>query len=458
MEQWLSIRFDCTPSSSHYDKVFLKKLFYCYSPHMVWMPAIHNQTDYGICIEISSCLKAFGGFIPLFEKLAADLSVLSTNKTIKYSANMGHSLQSAWLLSYHPDASQTTPKLQTSTQYVNLLAPLPIQLLKVCRNEQSQALISTNDIEHLHNTGFINFNDLNQHIEQHGFSAYRKRWGPSLIALLEDIFGINHNRKQNSLFKKPLTSYHPELTLSYRIDFEHPLSNLELIKQGMHNALSRLSEDLIKQQMQTDHIAWHFFSCNQKTSFMTVSTPEPHIKTHLFEELSTIQLDAQGLTFEVDHLHLECIKKAAINDHRTPSLFKHHQKDREWDNTLTRLQARLGERAIYKIAYIDNHIPEKSIEIKPINQSYPQTNRVHTPAPRPSWIFKQYIPIRQNHNGILYWKGKLTLIYGPERIENAWWDTPIKRDYFVAQREDNTYLWIFKAIKTQLWFVHGWFA
>ena len=454
VEQWLSIRFDCVHASSDYSKVFFKKLFYRYSPHMVWMPTINNQTDYGICLEISRCLKAFGGFMPLFKKLAADLSALSTNNKIKYYASMGHSLQSAWLLSYHPDAAQAAPKLQTSTHYLNLLAALPITLLKACRDEQSQTLISDNSIAHLHNTGFMNFNDLNHHIEQHGFSAYRKRWGTNLITLLEDIFFC----KQNSLFKKPLTSHHPELTLSYRIDFDHPLSNIDLIKQGMHNALSRLSEDLLKQQMQTDHIAWHFFSCDQKTSSMTVSMPEPHIKTHLFEELSAIQLDAQRLTFEVDHLCLECIKKTAINDDRTPSLFKHHQKDREWDHTLTRLQARLGESAIYKITYIDNHIPEKSIEIKPINQTHTQKNRTYTSAPRPSWMFKQYIPIRQNHNGILYWQGKLTPIYGPERIENAWWDTPVKRDYFVAQREDNTYLWIFKEIKTQLWFVHGWFA
>jgi protein ImuB len=49
------------------------------------------------------------------------------------------------------------------------------------------------------------------------------------------------------------------------------------------------------------------------------------------------------------------------------------------------------------------------------------------------------------------------LLAGPERIESGWWDgDEAKRDYFIAQSEDLSLIWIYSDAGE--WFLHGFFA
>ena len=54
-------------------------------------------------------------------------------------------------------------------------------------------------------------------------------------------------------------------------------------------------------------------------------------------------------------------------------------------------------------------------------------------AQRPFWLMPQPKALQQSREQ-LYWNGALTLLHGPERIEDNWWQDAVSRDYYVASR------------------------
>ena len=64
---------------------------------------------------------------------------------------------------------------------------------------------------------------------------------------------------------------------------------------------------------------------------------------------------------------------------------------------------------------------------------------------------------KQTNKG-LFWNGKLTLKQGPERIEDHWKSTVVKRDYFVAEHENGSIYWVFHDNSDDRWFAQGVFS
>ena len=45
---------------------------------------------------------------------------------------------------------------------------------------------------------------------------------------------------------------------------------------------------------------------------------------------------------------------------------------------------------------------------------------------------------------------------GPERIEAGWWDQgEVRRDYYIVRTSTGADLWVFRDLKTQAWYLHG---
>jgi protein ImuB len=48
--------------------------------------------------------------------------------------------------------------------------------------------------------------------------------------------------------------------------------------------------------------------------------------------------------------------------------------------------------------------------------------------------------------------------WGPERIATGWWRArDIERDYYRAEWEDGTQVWVYRDQRTGRWFFHGFF-
>jgi protein ImuB len=61
----------------------------------------------------------------------------------------------------------------------------------------------------------------------------------------------------------------------------------------------------------------------------------------------------------------------------------------------------------------------------------------------------------------LMWEGRgrpVVRTWGPERIATGWWrGSDVERDYYRAECDDGTHVWIYCDRRTDLWFLHGFF-
>lgn len=116
------------------------------------------------------------------------------------------------------------------------------------------------------------------------------------------------------------------------------------------------------------------------------------------------------------------------------------------------LRARLGQEAVFGVAPVPEHRPERAFRIAEpgIETALPVPWTAGRPA-RPLWMLAAPQPL----DG---WEG--TLVTGPERIETGWWDGhDVRRDYYVALSRAGVRLWIFRERPPgQRWFLHGVFG
>ena len=77
--------------------------------------------------------------------------------------------------------------------------------------------------------------------------------------------------------------------------------------------------------------------------------------------------------------------------------------------------------------------------------------------PRPFWLLEEPEPLEEVGYAPHY-RGRLTLVAGPERIESGWWHgEDVVRDYFIARTGDDALVWIYRS-RGERWYLHGLFA
>ena len=120
------------------------------------------------------------------------------------------------------------------------------------------------------------------------------------------------------------------------------------------------------------------------------------------------------------------------------------QQAMPWQQLRERLRARLGDDAVHGLAVRADHRPERSWQIDVQTKSSP------LPLPRPGWLLKQPIPLRDH---------RLRILAGPERIESGWWEADVRRDYYVVETSMGQRAWAYRPVgELGEFMLHGWFA
>jgi len=399
----------------------------------------------GLLLEISSCLKLFSGLCVLSAKIFDFLS--STPYTFQYG--LAHTAKGAWLLSFHQNKISGN---ETKELFCERLNMLPIQLL----HDFPSA------VDALEKTGFKTLGDISRQIAVQKITGIKKRLGAQFADHICEIFDIEQNFQQNSLFDKPLTTYKPIEFFSEHIQFDYPISLSEQLHYPIEHLLQNLSQYLRKRQLQCQRIEWLLADIYHNKFLLTVNSDTPESHWELLYDLTLIQLDSRELPFEVDSLTLTCHHASSAQNRSQLLSFDHSRTTRggarSFIITMAKLKARLGDSAISKLSYRDAFLPETTNSSIAINEkSNQQLPEIHKKAARPAWLLPAPILIEERKQG-LYWRGRLILLAGPERIRATWWERPTARDYFVAQRHDHVRLWVFLDLHKKHWYVHGIFG
>lgn len=417
--------------------------FYHFSPY-IDRYCSDGLVQSGLLLEISSCLKLFGGLKSFSERVFTHLA--QTPYSFEYG--LAHSAKAAWYLSFD---SYAIAGDETKPLFIQRLNKLPIDLL----------LDYPKAVEALAKMGFKTFGDIARQIEGQSISSFKKRLGTTFTDILCDIYNIDQNFQQSSLFEKPRDIYRPVEWFEEEIQFDYPVTIVEQLKSAIEDLLQQLSYYLRKRQQQCQYIEWCISDIYKNKEFIKVNSDEPQSHWQLLYDLTLIQLDNKELPFEVDTIKLVCHHVMPLQ-HKSQVLdFDQNPRRktvRDYAITIAKLKARLGDSAVYKLGYRDSRVPEVTNAMVALadkcNQELPE---IHFKALRPTWLLTkpELIEVKNNQ---LHWHGYLSVLVGPERVIGDWWEKPVARDYFLARRHDNLPVWIYFDLYSKQWYVHGVFA
>ena len=161
--------------------------------------------------------------------------------------------------------------------------------------------------------------------------------------------------------------------------------------------------------------------------------------------LIALKLENVTLSAPVFAVHLK-VANSYIRNPDKSDLFAGKQGRLSRLQLISLLQAKLGEQAISTPTLNNDYRPERSIQGTKLFAQPPESFTLY--ALRPSFLLSPPQHLRE----------KVTIAYGPERIETGWWDSQaITRDYFIAHNQLGQWYWVFKTAKGD-WFLHGVFS
>ncbi|MGN6371167.1 MAG: Y-family DNA polymerase [Phycisphaerae bacterium] len=147
--------------------------------------------------------------------------------------------------------------------------------------------------------------------------------------------------------------------------------------------------------------------------------------------------------------------------------------DEEYEALLDTLVNRWGEKRVLAARTVASHMPEVARQFRPVREKVALNEKVGPTdvlfVDRPSVLLEhpekaEVLFLQPDHPPTqMNWRGRVHGLMngsGPERIVTAWWGARLSstRDYFKTQTEEGLWVWIFRELETERWFVHGLWA
>ncbi len=386
-------------------------------------PSLHSYREDCLQLEIGSCITLYKGL----HRLLAEVHNGIRSRGFQAEYGLAETPSAAWLLSFsHAD-------LLTSYQQPlrERLAPLPLSLLPDYSNE----------VDSLRRAGLNTFGCL--------FSlpptALARRCGAGFSRFLQQVLGQHADLRRDY---QPPATFTDEYWFGYEVR-----ANNELLP-AVQLLLQSLCRFLRNTQLQTTEINWQLTGVDRSLRTICVRSTSGHSDSQSWYQLTRIRLEQLELKTGVEGVTLRCDR---LDDSQLENidLFSARTQREPLFALLDRLRSRLGLQAVEKVGCRNEHLPELALHVC---QDTPAKDGGEQPRQqRPFWLMPgpRKLSRKRSH---LYWQGKLELVYGPERIEDNWWQEAVSRDYYVARGERGQHYWVFRDRLHGGWYIHGIFA
>lgn len=278
-----------------------------------------------------------------------------------------------------------------------------------------------------------------------------QRFGPGLLNFLHRLTGR---------LPDPREAIVPSATFANSLHLLETINNKDALLFPMQRLLGELHVWLVGRQLGAEQIRWRFQGqAGQHTVTLPVSFAQAQQSQEAFLNITRLKLEQAQLPEDVLTLGLTA-KRLVPWCTDSQELFQTSFNQAGYapadaSELVDQLRARLGNRACHGICVVDQHSPEQAWR-----KSLPamrKANGNESPQPRrPLWLFD---PPR------IVARSDLTLLRGPERIQTAWWQQSIRRDYYVARHRNGAECWTFIDTREDVqedardqWYLHGYFA
>jgi protein ImuB len=428
---------------------------------LAFTPAVTLQDAQTVLLEVQASLRLFGGLAALRQRLAAALAPLC--HCVQMAAAPTAS-GAALLAHWHP-ADRGDLVLGAHARQPDALQPLldaaPVWLLGPGREHwealQGMGLHTLADLHALPRAGLA------------------RRFGAGLLDELDRALGRQAD---------PRRWLEWPATFDSRLELFARAETSEQVLAGASVLLARLVAWARARQARVGSFTLRMGHERQRqaqvpATELHVELAEPaldaaHLQLLLRERLGRCQLAAPTLELQLRCRHL--VASAAPNGELFPT---RASEAVGLVRLLERLRARLGDEQVQRLEPVADHRPERTSRSVPVQgaastrtgaalvgasaaASAPTAPAL--PHHRPAWLLPEPLPLAERGALPLLEGRPLQLVSGPERIEAGWWDgVPAVRDYFIAQAEDGSLVWLYRgrlpaAVDEAGWFLQGRFG
>ena len=398
----------------------------------------------GLLIEVSRSLRLFGDV----EALAAE--------AVEVCAALGHRVR-------HHVAATPLAAMVMARAAVPLLEEVPLT-----RAGLPDAVTL---VERFANMGIHRLGPLLELPED----ELGQRFGPGLLGFLDRLTGR---------IPDPRPSIRPAPDFRRSRHLLEPIRDKQALLFPMQRLLDELAQWLIGRQLGAGRLLWRFADhSGQGAVTLPVHFAAAEQSRRVFLNITRLKLDRTELPEDILSIGLEAQRLKAwqgasrglfrfLPGPESAGLGSTGAQAAELAGLLDELCARLGRGACRGISIQDQHAPElawlpvsarppvrppvrpaargagrkASVATSASTALFPQTEALT--YPRPLWLFDLPCPVE---------RCRFTLLRGPERIETAWWQQTVARDYFVARHDNGAECWVFTD-SSERWYLHGYFA
>lgn len=264
-----------------------------------------------------------------------------------------------------------------------------------------------------------------------------QRFGPALLHTLDQIGDPG---------AAPPEPFVPPEHFAQRFELSGEVTQAQGLLFPLRRMLAALEGFLRQRQQQVSEIKLLLHQREERCQQVRIARGAATAAADQWLELCRLQLEREPLQAPVRILEL-CAGPGQTQSAVNGDLFSASRAQDSAETLLSRLRSRLGEQAVRELHWRPDHRPERVLS----DAAEPASCGAVPELIRPGWLLTR--PRRLSSGQ----RRQLQLLEGPERIRSGWWETPVRRDYFVARWPDGRCGWLFRDEQGR-WFVHGWFG
>lgn len=385
-----------------------------------YTPEVAEAEESTLLLNVGASLRLFGGVRSLCRRVRADLRTLGFTGRVSCAPTA----RSAWLLARC--GAGRVVKHQTMVRRVDSLPALAIPAARS------------------HGGWFEGLGcETIAHLRRLPRPGLQRRCGRQLLDTIDSAMGT-----APELFEwiEPATTFGAKIELFDRIE------NAELLLAGAQRLVTMLVGWLNAQQLAVERVTLLLF--HERGRQARLPTPveivlgEPvwqgdHIIRLMKERLGRLELDAPAIEMALEATQLQPM--APQSDCLFP---EPGGSEEDQIKCIELLVARLGGDAVRQSKPIADYRPEVANAWVSVQENLREASVASQLPPnldstmRPTWLLTKPIALLIRSNRPWYGSA-LRIVAGPERVEAGWWSDGAARDYYVAQDDAGSLMWIY---------------
>jgi protein ImuB len=434
-----------------------------FSPLLGWVAGLYEPC---LVLEVGRTSHWFGGEAKLLSRLKG----WAADRRLVRRAAIADTLGAAWGAAHFglPERPGLhAERIVAPGDTAAALSPLPIEALRPA--PETAALLRELGIDRVGRLLALSRTEI------------ARRFEPDLLLRVDQALGTA---------EEVFAAHRPAPRYEAAEAWEGCVTSAEIILAVWERLLPRLVGPLAEQNCGISRLSAELIGESQSAGRLVVGLLRPALDPRHLRDLLQLRLEAVRLREPVVGTRLAVLEAAPLAQQQQV-LFAELAPPTEseaWSTLVERLSGRLGPDAVLRVRARDDHQPErawrgtpwlrreteKSPGKPPGRRAPPAAARRAAPltpiasgVPRPACLLPEPRPIRvfavapqghphQFHDEAI--EHRVVRSWGPERIETGWWRGPsVRRDYFRVETEAGLRAWLFRDLRRQRWYLHGWF-